>query len=391
MAERIGEGVDDRRWRSDRARFATALDAERIGRANRLDRVDLERGQVVGARHAIVHEARRQELAVIVVMRAFEQRLAHALSDAAVHLALDDHRVDELAEVVDGGPTVDRDDARLRVDLELADMDTGREGEVGRIPESAFLEPWFEFLAVELVPHIGLQRDRAEVDRFVSALDGELAVLEFDIPFRGLKAVACDLLGFGFDLVERLENRRHADGAGPGAIGAHAHLHLVGVSVDDRYIFHGDAEATGDELSEGGLMALTMAVRARQNLDRADRIDAHFRRLPKADAGAERANCRRRRNAASFDVGGDPEASKFALSRGSRFPRRQALVVGDRQRLIKRARVIARVIGHDDRRLVRERIDEILPPKLGRILPGFTRRDLDNALDDERRLWATEI
>ena len=38
----------------------------------RLDRVDLERGQVVGARHAIVHVARSQQLPVAVVMRAFE-------------------------------------------------------------------------------------------------------------------------------------------------------------------------------------------------------------------------------------------------------------------------------------------------------------------------------
>ena len=96
--------VDDRRRRGDRARFAAALDAERIGRTERLDRLDLERRQVVGARHAIVHEARRQQLAVAVVMRAFEQRLADALGDAAMHLAFDDHRIDELAEVVDRGP-----------------------------------------------------------------------------------------------------------------------------------------------------------------------------------------------------------------------------------------------------------------------------------------------
>ena len=63
-------------------------------------------------------------------------------------------------------------------------------------------------------------------------------------------------------------------------------------------------------------------------------------------------------------------------------------MVGKRQRLIERAGVIARVIGHDDWRLVRKRIDEVLPPELGGILSGFTRCDFDNALDDERRLRA---
>src|ERR1700677_4952864 len=126
-------------------------------------------------------------------MCAFEQRLADALSDAAVHLAFDDHRIDELAEVVDGSPPVDRDGASLRIDLELADVDAGREGEVGRIPERALFQTRLKLLAVELVRDIGLERHRAEVDRFVSALDRELPVFEFDVPFRGLKTVACDL------------------------------------------------------------------------------------------------------------------------------------------------------------------------------------------------------
>src|SRR5271163_2892418 len=45
VTERIGEGVDDGRRRGDRARFPATFDAKRIGRADRLDRLDLERGQ----------------------------------------------------------------------------------------------------------------------------------------------------------------------------------------------------------------------------------------------------------------------------------------------------------------------------------------------------------
>src|ERR1700733_14099039 len=321
-------------------------------------------------------------------MRAFEQCLAHALSDAAVHLAFDDHWVDELAEIVDRRPPVDRDSTGLRIDLELADVDASGEGEVGRIPERALFQARLKLLAIELVRDIRLERDRAEVDRLVSALDRELAVFEFDIPFRGLKTVARYLLCLGFDLVERLEDRRHADGARARAIGAHAHLHFVGVSVDNGNIFFRDAETTGDELSEGGLVALPGAVRARQSLDRADRIDAHFRRFPQADAGAERTDRRRWRNATGFNVGGESDPAKFALSRGSGFPPWQTLIVGERQRFIERARVIARIIGHDDRRLMRERIDEVLPPKLGPVLSGFPRRDFHDALDDKSRFRA---
>src|SRR6185437_5462262 len=140
VAKCVGNGVDNGRRSRDRARFAAALDAERIGWTDRLDRLDLVRGQVVGARHAIVHEARRQELAVAVIVRAFEERLTDALGDAAVHLAFDDHRIDELAEVVDRGPTLDGYDAGLRIDLDLADVYARREGPVGRVPERAFLK-----------------------------------------------------------------------------------------------------------------------------------------------------------------------------------------------------------------------------------------------------------
>ena len=108
--------------------------------------VDLERRQVIGARHAVVHERAGHELAVLVVDRAFEQRLADALRDAAVHLALDDHRIDQHAEIVDRGPGDDLGVAGFRIDLDLADVAAGREGEVGRIVERALLQARLEFL-----------------------------------------------------------------------------------------------------------------------------------------------------------------------------------------------------------------------------------------------------
>ena len=43
------------------------------------------------------------------------------------------------------------DDPGLRIDLKLADMDAGGEGEVGRIPEGGLLQARLQFLAVELV------------------------------------------------------------------------------------------------------------------------------------------------------------------------------------------------------------------------------------------------
>ena len=61
-----------------------------------------------------------QQLAVLVVDRVLQQRLADALGDAALHLALDDHRVDDAADVVDRDEVHHLDDAGVRVDLDLA-------------------------------------------------------------------------------------------------------------------------------------------------------------------------------------------------------------------------------------------------------------------------------
>ena len=64
-------------------------------------------GRYVGARHGVIHERAGDELALLVVDRAFAERLADALGDAAMHLAFDDHRIDQHAEIVDRGPADD--------------------------------------------------------------------------------------------------------------------------------------------------------------------------------------------------------------------------------------------------------------------------------------------
>ena len=70
-----------------------------------------------------------------------------------------------------------------------------------------------------------------------------------------------------------------------------------------------------DELREGRLVALAVAVRAGQHLDRADRVDPDLGRFPQADAGAERADrvrtarCRRPRCSSSCRCRGACRAS----------------------------------------------------------------------------------
>src|SRR5262245_52703039 len=122
-----------------------------------------------------------------------------------------------------------------------------------------------------------------------------------------------DLLGLGFDLLERLHHRREADRPGARAIGAHAELHLVSIAVNHADVLDRDAEAIGDDLRKRRLMALTMLMRAGENLDRTGRIDADLSRLPQADAGAERTDRGARRDAASLNVSREAKAAQLAV------------------------------------------------------------------------------
>ena len=67
-----------------------------------------------------------------VVVAMLEQRLADALRDAAMDLAVDDQRIDGAADVVDRAVAHDLDGAGLRIDLDFADM--------GAVGEARFVD-----------------------------------------------------------------------------------------------------------------------------------------------------------------------------------------------------------------------------------------------------------
>jgi hypothetical protein len=138
-ANGVSDGIDHGCWCGDRPRLSAALDAERIRRRLRFGKANLERRQVVGMRHAVIHQRPGHELTVFVVHRTLQQGLPDALRDAAMNLPFDNHRIDHCAEIVDGGPIHDVSLAGLTINLDLANVATGREREIGRIVEAGLL------------------------------------------------------------------------------------------------------------------------------------------------------------------------------------------------------------------------------------------------------------
>ena len=128
------------------AAFAGAFEPERVERRGRvLGDQRLDGRHLARGRHQIIGKRDRERLAAAVVEKFLQQRAADALRDAAGDLALDQHRIDRLADVVGDEITLDRDGAGLAVDAHHRDMNAVRIGHVG------LLDPAFGRKAGQIV------------------------------------------------------------------------------------------------------------------------------------------------------------------------------------------------------------------------------------------------
>ncbi len=77
-----------------------AFRTERIERGRRLGAVTFERRERLGSRDRVLHQVRREEIPLFVMVGALEERLADSLRDAAVNLSLDQERVQHAPAIV---------------------------------------------------------------------------------------------------------------------------------------------------------------------------------------------------------------------------------------------------------------------------------------------------
>src|SRR5918999_5766810 len=112
VLERGANGVD-----ASAATLAHPLRAERVEGRRRLEVARLQRRHVHGVRHVVVVEVGCQQRAVLVIGENLVRRGTERVRGGAVHLTLDDLRVDALAAVVHGRVVDDLVRARLGIDL----------------------------------------------------------------------------------------------------------------------------------------------------------------------------------------------------------------------------------------------------------------------------------
>src|SRR6266545_2189693 len=125
---RVADRVGDRRGPGGDWRLADAACAEWAVRRGVLHQDSLDIWYRVRLWHVIIHKRTGQQLAVLVVDHRLVQPPADTLDHAAVNLALDHHRVECEAHILDGDVLLQRDVAGLGIDLDLRQVndETGR-------------------------------------------------------------------------------------------------------------------------------------------------------------------------------------------------------------------------------------------------------------------------
>jgi hypothetical protein len=150
---------------------------------------------------------------------------------------------------------------------------------------------------------------------------------------------------------------------------ARAALHRprVGLHVADR--LHRHAQALGDDLRIGGLVALPVRFGADRDRHRAVGLEAHLGALV-------------RRAARSLQETGDAQPAQAAARLGLGAAGLEARDVGTGHGAVEIVDEAARIDGQAHRRLVREGGDQVLAPQLGGIETELARRRFDTALGD---------
>ncbi|CAB4716560.1 unannotated protein [freshwater metagenome] len=267
-------------------------------------------------------------------------------------LPLDDHRVDQLAAVVDDGVLEDRDLGRVRIGLDDRRVHAGGEGRaLGRVEVRA-LQPGLLVLGhrrlagvadgelrgrlgglVEgVAQRVRQHRDRAEVDRRTGhPLHRDDAVDDLEVGGVGLEGVGGDrqrlLLGPPGGQVDR----RPAHHGRPGGEGADGVRHPAGVTRDHLHVLEAAAELVGDQLGEDGRVPLALGGQPGGDLDLARGLDVDVGPLVGADPGA-------------FDVAGQTDADPAPDRRHRRLERREVVPADERFDLLQRGGVVAGVV-----------------------------------------------
>ena len=138
--QRVHHGVGDRGGRAVAAGLADTLDAERMERIRRHGLAEDQRRHIAGARHRIIQQRGGERLAVVAVEHLFVERFAESLRHPAMHLAFDNHGVEDHAAVIDQHELFERGFPRFAINAHQRHMRAKAPGFAPGIEEDRLLQ-----------------------------------------------------------------------------------------------------------------------------------------------------------------------------------------------------------------------------------------------------------
>ncbi len=282
--QRVVDGADDRGGRSDGAAFAQALDAELgVGRG-RLHVRDADVRHLGGAWEEIVHQRRRERLALRAERHLLIEACADALRGAAADLAVDDHRVDQHAAVLDHDIVENLDASGLGIDRHhrgVGGVSESAAVALGAIAggdlEAAGVDVGRKMLRLQIpgAPHLA-QADMRVLDHDVAILHGGLGGIRLEEPRADVARAFGEQARCARHRAAAHHHRARAPGrGGVGGVERVALEHLDAIEVDAKDLVR--------HLRIGRLVALAVRVGADADLDIAVGGEAHGRLLVAGD------------------------------------------------------------------------------------------------------------
>ena len=335
-------------------------------------------GSVHRCRQHVIHEVSIEDISTLVETDFLHGGDGKSLGQPAVDLAFHDHGIDHGAAIIDGDELADLVLARFGVDIHHADVGAVREGKVRRVVIGHRLQPGFHAVrdgGVGSESHLGHGLGLAG-----HALHLELVILPLDVRLAHLQHVGRDFLGFVADLAGGNRRSRASDRCGAAAISAQAVRRRVGVAFLHNDIGFGDSQFLGQDLGEGGFVALALGFDPEPGHHRAGGMDANF--CPVIHGEAQ--DIELLAGARPHDLGeaGNTDAHQLAAAPFFGLLLAQLLVANGFQGDIHRLLVIPAVVFPARRGLVGElfRLDEVLLAQLHRIHVQLDRQQVHGAL-----------